>query len=232
MLRTAHAATAARVLRGAGRLVLAWARVPPLMLALTLTLTLALALALMPTLLPSPAGSFAGVFPAANAAAVDSARSSQRLDRSIRRISLSHHVIRIRGLAAICPQMKRVLSMNVRYADLDGDNAEDAVVEAVTCQSTDGSADLVGVYTYQHPDSVRELPAEHAVRSGDPVFAGAVGPLRLELIDGRLVRWFALEGPRCASGRQAAPGRRSLFYRWAGTGFVVERTQEIAPGQC
>jgi hypothetical protein len=159
-------------------------------------------------------------------------RVGQRLDRSIRKISLSHHVIRIRGLAAICPQMKRVLSMNVRYADLDGDNAEDAVVEAVTCQSVDGSPDLVGVYKYQHPDSVRELPTEHAVRSSDPVFAGASGPLRLELLDGRLVRWFAIDGPRCAGGRLPAPGRRSILYRWNGSSFVVDRIQEVAPGAC
>jgi len=173
-----------------------------------------------------------GAARAAGTATTEGTRSSQRLDRSIRRISLSHHVIRIRGLAAICPQMKRVLSMNVRYADLDGDHVEDAVVEAVTCQSPDGSADLVGVYTYQHPDSVRELPTEHAMRSADPVFSGITGPLRLELIDGRLVRWFATEGPRCATGRQAAPGRRTLFYRWAGGRFVVERIQETAPGRC
>lgn len=175
----------------------------------------------------------AGV-PVAGAAVAGIERSAQgqRLDRSIRKISLSHHVIRIRGLAPICPQMKRVLSMNVRYADLDGDNAEEAVVEAVTCQSTDGSADLVGVYKYQLPDSVRELPTEHAVRSADPVFAGAIGPLRLELIDGRLVRWFAVEGPRCTGGRIAAPGRRSIVYRWGGSGFVVDRIQDTPPGAC
>ncbi|MFO0522719.1 MAG: hypothetical protein ACK515_20220 [bacterium] len=172
--------------------------------------------------------------PAAGAVGIGIERSAQgqRLDRSIRRISLSHHVIRIRGLAPICPQMKRVLSMNVRYADLDGDNAEEAVVEAVTCQSKDGSADLVGVYKYQLPDSVRELPTEHAVRSADPVFAGAIGPLRLELIDGRLVRWFAIEGPRCPGGKASTPGRRSIVYRWGGSGFVVDRIQETAAGTC
>jgi hypothetical protein len=171
--------------------------------------------------------------PCAHAATgIERAAQGQRLDRSIRRISLSHHVIRIRGLAPICPQMKRVLSMNVRYADLDGDNAEDAVVEAVTCQSADGSPDLVGVYKYQLPDSVRELPTEHAVRSSDPVFTGAIGPLRLELIDGRLVRWFAIEGPRCAGGKTATPGRRSIIYRWGGAGFVVDRIQDSPAGAC
>ena len=172
--------------------------------------------------------------PSALAAGVGIERSAQgqRIDRSIRRISLSHHVMRIRGLAPICPLMKRVLSMNVRYADLDGDNAEEAVVEAVTCQSTDGSADLVGVYKYEPPDSVRELPTDHGVRSSDPVFAGAVGPLRLELMDGRLVRWFAIEGPRCTGGKVSAPGRRSIVYRWGGSGFVVDRIQDTPPGAC
>ena len=67
---------------------------------------------------PLPAG-----LPAAVAAGfgVERASSTQGLDRTIRKISLSHHVMRIRGLAAICVQSKRVLSMNVRYADLDGD---------------------------------------------------------------------------------------------------------------
>jgi hypothetical protein len=174
----------------------------------------------------------ASAVPAVHAAGAAGERPGQRLDRSIRKISLSHHVIRIRGLAGICPQTKRVLSMNVRYADLDDDNAEEAVVEAVTCQSVDGHADLIGVYKYQHPDSVRELPTEHAVRSADPVFAGVTGPLRLELIDGRLVRWFAIEGARCSEGRLAAPGRRSIIYRWSGSGFVVDRIQDAPPGRC
>jgi hypothetical protein len=163
---------------------------------------------------------------------VERASSTQGLDRTIRRISLSHHVMRIRGLAAICVQSKRVLSMNVRYADLDGDNAEEAVVEATTCQSTDGTADLIGVYKYQHPDSVRELSTEHAVRSNDPVFNGMTGPLRLELINGRLVRWFAVAGAPCPSGKARSNGRRSLVYRWAGERFVVDRVDETPPGSC
>jgi len=178
---------------------------------------------------PLPAG-----LPAAVAAGfgVERASSSQGLDRTIRKISLSHHVMRIRGLAAICVQSRRVLSMNVRYADLDGDNAEEAVVEATTCQSTDGTADLIGVYKYQHPDSVRELSTEHAVRSNDPVFNGMTGPLRLELINGRLVRWFAVAGAPCPSGKVRNNGRRSLVYRWAGERFVVERVDEMPPGSC
>jgi hypothetical protein len=205
---------------------IALARLPDLFrMALRGGLALALMLALggLPVAVPSARAASTGI---------ERAPQGQRLDRSIRRISLSHHVIRIRGLAPICPLMKRVLSMNVRYADLDGDNAEEAVVEAVTCQSKDGSADLVGVYKYEVPDSVRELPTEQAVRSSDPVFAGMTGPLRLELIDGRLVRWFAITGSPCASGRPRTPGRRSIVYRWAGERFVVDRIDETAPGNC
>ena len=154
------------------------------------------------------------------------------LDRSIRKISLSHHVIRVRGLAPICPPANRVLSMNVRYADLDGDNAEEAVVEAVTCQSTDGTPDFIGVYAFERPDSLRELRTEHGVRSSDPVFAGMTGPLRLELINGRLVRWFAVSGAACPPGKARNPGRRSIVYRWAGERFVVDRIEETPPGNC
>ncbi len=184
---------------------------------------------MLASLLGLPAGVSTAV---AAGVGVERAAQGQRLDRSIRRISLAHHVVRIRGLAPICPLMKRVLSMNVRYADLDGDNAEEAVVEAVTCQSTDGSADLVGVYKYERPDSVRELATEHAVRSSEPVFSGATGPLRLELIDGRLVRWFAVAGAACPSGKARAPGRRTLVYRWGGERFVVDRIEEVPPGGC
>ena len=201
------------------------ARLPaPFSMALPGCLALALVLALgLPAAVPSAQAAATGI---------ERAPQGQRLDRSIRRISLSHHVMRIRGLAPICPLMKRVLSMNIRYADLDGDNAEEAVVEAVTCQSKDGSADLVGVYKYEVPDSVRELPTEHAVRSSDPVFAGMTGPLRLELIDGRLVRWFAVAGAPCPSGKPRSTGRRSLVYRWAGERFVVDRVDETPPGNC
>ena len=94
------------------------------------------------------------------------------------------------------------------------------------------SSDLIGVYKYQHPDSVRELSTEHAVRSNDPVFNGITGPLRLELINGRLVRWFAVAGATCPSGKTRSNGRRSIVYRWAGERFVVDRIDETPPGSC
>jgi hypothetical protein len=79
---------------------------------------------------------------------------------------------------------------------------------------------------------VRELSTEHAVRSNDPVFNGMTGPLRLELINGRLVRWFAVAGATCPSGKTRSNGRRSIVYRWAGERFVVDRIDETPPGSC
>jgi len=168
---------------------------------------------------------------AAPAAAAEHARGP--LDRSIRKINLSAYVTRIHGLEPICVQSKRVLSMNIRYADLDGDNVEDAVMEAVTCRSTDGTPDVIGVLAYQHPDSVREIPSEHSKPSDHPVYANRVGPVRLELIDSRLVRWFAVAAEACSSGKPRAPGRRLIVYRWSGTMFVVDRIMEVpSPGRC
>jgi hypothetical protein len=164
---------------------------------------------------------------------IERAPAKPGLDRSIRKISLSQYVTRTHNLAPICVQSKRVLFMNVRYADLDGDNAEEAVMEAVTCRSADGTPDVTGVLSYQHPDSVRELPTEHSKPGDDPIFAGRIGPIRLELIDGRLVRWFALDAGTCPSGKPRPPGRRSIVYRWSGTLFVVDRVNDTRPsGGC
>lgn len=182
-------------------------------------------------LLPGVLG-LAVLQPAPAAAAglgIQSAPTRPGLDRSIRKINLSAYVTRRLGLAPICVPPKRVTGMNIRYGDLDGDNAEEAVMEAVTCKSPDGLADVIGVFTYEHPDSLRELRTEHATVSDDPVFKGLVGPLRLELIDGRLVRWFAIEGEPCGAGTTRARGRRAIVYRWSGDAFVVDRLEERAP---
>ncbi|MBC7779974.1 MAG: hypothetical protein H7125_07690, partial [Proteobacteria bacterium] len=160
---------------------------------------------------------------------IEAAPVRSGLDRSIRKIHLAGYVIRTRGLDKICSPPKRIASMNIRYADLDGDNAEEAIVEAVTCRSTDGNADVLGVFAYQPPDSVRELPFDAATPASKAIFDGQLGPVRLELIDGRLVRWFALDAGRCASGDPKAAGKRSILYRWTGKAFAVDRVEDSRP---
>jgi len=175
----------------------------------------------------------AGPLPAVEAASLglEAAPRKSGLDRSIRKINLSAYVIRTEGLAPICSPPRRVLSMNIRYADLDGDNAEEAVFEAVTCKSRDGTADVKGVFSYQPPDSVRELPIEASAESDRKLFAGGTGPIRLEMIDGRVVRWSALDAGRCPSGEAAPQGRRTAVYRWSGKAFVVDRVDETKPAR-
>jgi hypothetical protein len=172
----------------------------------------------------------AGSAPAVNMG-LEAAPRRSGLDRTIRSINLSAYVTRTYGLAPICTPPRRVQSMNIRYADLDGDNAEEAVLEAVTCKSTDGSPDVSGVFSYQAPDSVRELPIEASAESDRTLFKGGAGRVHLEMVGGRVVRWSALDAGRCPSGEPAPQGRRTAVYRWSGKAFVVDRVDDTKPAR-
>jgi hypothetical protein len=158
------------------------------------------------------------------------AAESFMLDRFVRKINLSAYVTRTNGLAPICLPPKRVLSMNVRYGDIDGDRSEDVVFEAVTCKSKDGHPDVSGVFTYQHPDSLREFPIEDTQQVRELLSDPRSGPPRLELIDGRVTRWVTIDAQRCKSG--GTPARRLVIYRWSGKALAVDRFEDQKARGC
>ena len=49
------------------------------------------------------------------------------------------------ALAVECPGVEKIQQLTVNFADLDGDGAEEAVLEATTCRMGNGGADIVEV---------------------------------------------------------------------------------------
>lgn len=146
---------------------------------------------------------------------------------SVRRVNFTQALLQRDGLGKQlrreCGHGPLIRLLSVGYGKLTGDGAEQAVVEASTCMMGNGGADIVEVFRLQRGGRLASLALDDSTQASD-LYAGQRRTPRLEVRDGKLVRWFVIDG-----GESSAKAlRREITYRWAGDRFVAAEVNDVA----
>ncbi len=118
--------------------------------------------------------------------------------------------------------------ITVQYADLLGQDDEQAVVEATTCAMGNGGADITEVFRRLPDGGLASLPLDDTGYQDDKLYEGQRRTPRLEVRHGRLIRWFVRYGEDAEGG--APQIRRTIIYRWSRDRFVIDSVKDDAIG--
>ena len=127
-----------------------------------------------------------------------------------------------------CPGVEKFQRLTVTFADLDGDGAEEAVVEATTCRMGNGGADIVEVLKLDQSQHLVSLKIDDSDFDQGKLYDGQSWTPRLELLDGRLTRWFVMYDKGAGSNPKKG-FKRVIQFKWSGDRFVVEKVADFSP---
>ena len=145
------------------------------------------------------------------------------IDQSIRSVDFEKHLLFwALPWKNLCINGQPLLKIvDIEFADLDGDNEEEAVVEAQTCAMSTSSYDVTGVYKLSK-DGLRLLPmgAETFHLKIPEGYERAGSRSRLDVRNGVLVSWYPLHNIGKRGGDSLIV---VLTYQWNGREFWPER---------
>ena len=140
----------------------------------------------------------------------------------------------------ICGRVKPVIIGNVQYGDLNGDGSEEAVVDAFSCASGTGGADITAVFKLTssgqlvrmpfplYPSSTIAYPASMITQNAIPKGMEIMGHVHHMILHLKLVELLPLykntDGNCCPStGKQL-----EIMYQWNGKAFVEASAQPVS----
>ena len=157
--------------------------------------------------------------------------------KSIRDIDLKSYIIHRDNLVEFCKGLiddsleSPIHFWEVEYADLDGDGAEEAVVEAATCAMGTGGCDIVEVLKLLPTGELRSLKITHEGYQEPKEYEGVRSTPRLDVKDGHLISWYVINATD--PDKPKSGWTKTLIFKWKHDRFVVDKVVEtppIAPG--
>ncbi len=153
--------------------------------------------------------------------------------KSIRDIDLKSYIIHRDNLVEACKGLSDdstadpIHFWEVEYADLDGDGAEEAVVEAASCAMGTGGCDIVEVLKLLPTGELQSLKITHEGYQEPKVYDGMGSTQRLDVKAGRLISWYTINAKE--PDKPKSGWTKTLVFRWKGDRFVVEKVLETPP---
>ncbi len=153
--------------------------------------------------------------------------------KSIRDIDLISYIIHRNNLVEACKGFSDDSTENpihfweVEYADLDGDGAEEAVIEAASCAMGTGGCDIVEVLKLLPTGELRSLKITHEGYQEPKEYDGMRSTPRLDVWDGHLVSWYTINAKD--PDKPKSGWTKTLVFKWTGDRFVVEKVLETPP---
>ncbi|MFN8390869.1 MAG: hypothetical protein U0136_11310 [Bdellovibrionota bacterium] len=148
-------------------------------------------------------------------------------DVDFRHYLLTHNYVPLTGVCAAGSELAR---LEIQFGTLVPNHGEQAVVEAVSCLMGTGGADIVKVFSLGKNGEPEELEVNDSTRLVKRLYQGQSWTPRLEIRDGKLVRWFVMY-EKGARRHKKAGFKREITYRWEGDKFVVADVKDFPPGR-
>lgn len=149
---------------------------------------------------------------------------------TIREVEFAQFLLLRKDLGAAldveCPGVEKIQRLTVNFADLDGDGAEEAVVEATTCRMGNGGADIVEVLKIDQSRHLVSLKIDDSNFAQGMLYEGQSWTPRLEILNGRLTRWFVMYD-RGAGSNPKKGFKRVIHFKWSGDRFVIEKVADL-----
>jgi hypothetical protein len=123
------------------------------------------------------------------------------------------------------PHQAPIKGLMVHYADLIGEGDEQAVVEATTSAMGNGGADIVEVFRLNNRQLISLVIDDSGYKQGD-LYEGQNWTPRLEIENGKLVRWFVMY-PKGAVKNPKAGLKRVITYRWSKERFTIASVKDV-----
>lgn len=151
-------------------------------------------------------------------------------DSAIRKIDFEQFLIRRDRLdtQSECQPERPIKRIDVQYGRLLPGTAEQAVVEATTCMMGNGGADIVEVFALDSAGKPITLPIDNSGYAGRELFEGQSWTPRLEILDGKLTRWFVMYDKGGSTNKNAGV-KREIVYKWSGRSFVIDHVKDTPP---
>ena len=118
-----------------------------------------------------------------------------------------------------CPEL--IKNIEVQYGRLIGKPTEQAVVQATTCAMGNGGADIEGVFDLSNSGTPVSLTIDDSNYKSDDLYRGQNWTPRLEILHGRLTRWFVMYDKASREGIAKAGWKRVITYKWSKDRFVI-----------
>ena len=149
--------------------------------------------------------------------------------KSIRDFDFRTYLIVREHLAeGLCEGMgEPIRHIEIQFADLLKNGREQALVEATSCAMGNGGADIVEVFQLDASGKPVSLTINDSGYKKEDLYRGQYRTPRLEVSNGKLIRWFDVRAPGNRNRETDEETTRVITYRWSGKEFVIQDVQDV-----